>query len=155
MQLFRVDKTNPETVIENQFHIIEGAPDNVLAIMKNACFDCHSNYTNYPWYSNVAPISWIVKDHIDEGRAELNFSEWGTYSEGKRHHKLDECIEEVGEGEMPLRGYVVWHDEALLTPADTAVLFSFFRKTMKHLYRGLIKDEHLKTPKYVQLLGRY
>ncbi|MGB0430986.1 MAG: heme-binding domain-containing protein [Bacteroidia bacterium] len=131
MQLFRIDKTNPETVIENQFSIVEDAPEDVLNIMKNACYDCHSNQTKYPWYSNVAPISWVVKDHIDEGREEMNFSEWGSYSDGKRHHKLEECLEEVAEGEMPLKGYVVWHSEALLTPQDTAVLFSFWRKTMK------------------------
>lgn len=137
IQLFRIDKTNPEVIIENQFEVVENAPDEVVKIMKGACYDCHSHETKYPWYTNIAPVSWIIKDHINEGREELNFSEWASYSDGKRRHKLDEALEEVSEGEMPLQGYVVWHDEALLTPQDTAVLFSFFRKTMKHY-----PDEH-------------
>jgi len=132
MQLIRIDKTNPETVIENQFAVVENAPTEVTEIMQRACFDCHSYETKYPWYTNVAPVSWIIKDHINEGREELNFAEWGTYSEGKRHHKLEECLEEVAKGEMPLKGYVVWHNEALLTPNDTATLFPFWRKTMRN-----------------------
>ncbi len=131
IQVFRIDKTNPEIIKEQQFHVIENTPDEVLTIMRNACFDCHSNETKYPWYTNIAPVSWIIKNHINEGRAELNFSEWGTYSEGKRTHKLDECIEEVSEGEMPIKGYIVYHNEALLTPKDTFLLFRYWRNVIK------------------------
>ncbi|MBI1185460.1 cytochrome C [bacterium] len=133
IQFFRIDKTNPDTVVENQFTVVENPPAEVADIMQRACYDCHSNETKYPWYTNVAPVSWIIKNHINEGRHEMNFSEWGTYTNSRRHHKLEECLEEVAKGEMPLRGYVVWHDEALLTPQDTAILFPFWRKAM-HSY---------------------
>mgnify|MGYP000497978602 CR=1 FL=1 len=131
IQFIRIDKTNPETVAKDQFHAVEEAPDEVAGIMKRACFDCHSNHTKWPWYSNVAPLSWFVGKHVREGREELNFSEWASYDSKRRHHKLEECMEEVGEGEMPLKGYVVWHDEALISPEDTATLFPYFRKLMK------------------------
>lgn len=131
VQLIRIDKTNPDTIEKDQFVKVEAVPENVASIMKRACYDCHSNHTVWPWYSNMAPVSWFVGKHVREGREELNFSEWGTYDDGRRHHKLEECMEEIEEGEMPFEGYVVWHDEALLTPEDTAVLFTYFRKTMK------------------------
>lgn len=130
-QFVRIDKTNPDTIEKETFASVENAPTEVLSIMKRACFDCHSNNTVWPWYSNVAPVSWFVGKHVREAREELNFSEWGTYDDGRKHHKLEECVEEVAEGEMPLKGYVVWHDEALLSPTDTSALFPYFRKLMK------------------------
>lgn len=131
MQFFGIDKTNPETHKELSFAAVENSPDDVTKILERACYDCHSNNTKWPWYSSVAPVSWVVEDHVEEAREELNFSNWKNYSEDKKHHKLDEMIEEVGEGEMPLKGYVVWHDEALISPQDTAVLFSYVRGIMK------------------------
>lgn len=131
IQFIRIDKNNPESPLNEQFLTVENAPENVQLIMKRACFDCHSHNTTWPWYADVAPVSWFVGKHVREAREELNFSAWGTYSNKRRHHKMEECLEEVSEGEMPLEGYVVWHDEALISPTDTAILFSFFRKTMR------------------------
>lgn len=130
IQFIRIDKTNPESPAGQDFRVVEGAPENVSSIMERACFDCHSHQTKWPWYANVAPVSWFVGKHVREGREELNFSAWGTYSDKRRHHKMEECMEEVGEGEMPLQGYVVWHNEALISPKDTSELFTFFRKVM-------------------------
>lgn len=82
------------------------------ALAVRACFDCHSNQTKWPWYSYVAPMSWLVQHHVDEGREELNFSEWPHSGEG------DEAGEDVRDGSMPPRSYLWMHSEARLTPAE-------------------------------------
>ena len=83
------------------------------ALAERACFDCHSNETQWPWYSHVAPMSWLVQNHVDEGRRELNFSEWGGPGE-----EADEAAETVREREMPPRSYLLMHPEARLTAAE-------------------------------------
>jgi len=115
IQLFRIDKTNPEFDPSQDFIAVTNPPQEIATMLKAACYDCHSNETKYPWYSNVAPVSWWVKDHINEGRKELNFSLWGTFTEKRINHKLEEGYEKVGEGEMPLKSYLIIHDEARLT----------------------------------------
>lgn len=81
-----------------------------------ACYDCHSNETRWPWYSNVAPMSWFVQDHVDDGRSNLNFSEWD------RPQDTDDLAESVREGEMPLRSYLLLHSSAQLTSAEKEAL---------------------------------
>jgi hypothetical protein len=78
-----------------------------------ACFDCHSNETEWPWYSNIAPISWRLQQHVDEGREELNFSEWGTGDQ-----ESDDIAEVVADGEMPPWDYLILHPEARLSGTD-------------------------------------
>lgn len=81
----------------------------VKAILKNNCYDCHSGTTQYPWYAEIAPFSYFLADHIEEGREHFDMSEWDSYSLKKKDHKLDELIEEVEEGEMPLESYTLIH----------------------------------------------
>lgn len=81
-----------------------------------ACFDCHSNETVWPWYSNVAPVSWLVQRDVDEGREELNYSEWNSSQEG------EESAETVREGSMPPNSYLLTHPEARLTNAELTTL---------------------------------
>jgi len=115
MQFFRIDKTNPEVNIADDFIAITNPPEEIATILKTSCYDCHSNESSYPWYSNIAPISWWLKHHLNEGREELNFSEWNTYSEKRKDHKLEELAEEVEEGEMPLNSYTWTHSNANLS----------------------------------------
>jgi hypothetical protein len=82
-----------------------------------ACFDCHSNETQWPWYSNVAPVSWFVQRHVEEGRKVLNFSEWNRVYE-----EAEEASEAVLEGEMPLTSYLLAHPSARLTREETKIL---------------------------------
>jgi mono/diheme cytochrome c family protein len=86
------------------------------ALAARACYDCHSNQTRWPWYSHVAPASWLVQKHVDDGRAKLNFSEWNRPQEGA------ESAEAVQEGEMPLRSYLLAHPEARLSPGEFQAL---------------------------------
>jgi hypothetical protein len=89
-----------------------------------ACFDCHSNETQWPWYSNIAPISWRLQQHVDEGRARLNFSEWGSSEQ-----ETEEIAEVVREGEMPPWDYLILHPEARLGEGDQQALLDGFART--------------------------
>ncbi|MDX2009635.1 MAG: heme-binding domain-containing protein [Myxococcaceae bacterium] len=93
----------------------------VRALAVRACFDCHSNETKWPWYASVAPASWLVEHHVEEGRGELNFSE---FDKPQRHAK--DAAEEVSEGEMPMAGYVALHGEAKLSEAEKKQLVDAF-----------------------------
>lgn len=122
LQFFRPERTNPPIVKNETLEATMKVPENVQAILNRSCKDCHSNETVYPWYSNIAPVSWSVVDHIKVGREELNFSEWGTYSKRKKERKLEEICEEVEEGEMPHYQYLWIHWDATLTKSDVQVL---------------------------------
>jgi hypothetical protein len=91
-------------------------------IIKRACYDCHSMETDYPWYSNFAPVSWYLQKHINHGREHLNFSEWTQYSSDDQAHLLEEMIEEIKEGEMPLKSYRLLHAEARLSEDEIEAL---------------------------------
>ncbi len=125
MQFFRIDKTNPESDPAMNIFVVENVPTNVQSIIKTSCFDCHSNQVRYPWYTNVAPVSWWVKDHINEGRDELNFSEWGSYSTKRKLHKLEEIEEEVGAAEMPLQSYLLAHGDSRLSKLQKQQLMNW------------------------------
>lgn len=127
IQSFRIDKTTQPTDPSKDFISLTSANAEVANLLRIACYDCHSNQPSYPWYTNVAPVSWWVKHHINEGSHHLNFSEWGTYSEKRKNHKLEECIEMVEEGEMPLSSYTIMHKEATLTDEQRLRLVEFFK----------------------------
>jgi len=100
-------------------------PDEVQVLLEGSCFDCHSNQTVWPWYSRVAPVSWLIYRDVKKGRSELNFSEWGAYTDRRRDHKLEELEEKVGEGEMPLKFYLPLHPEAQLSEAERQTLIDW------------------------------
>ena len=126
IQFFRIDKTNPVADPSQDMVAMLKPSDEVGGIIKSACYDCHSHETVYPWYANVAPVSWYVKHHVDEGREHLNFSEWATYAPKKAAHKLEECVEEVKEGEMPLNTYTWLHGHAKLDAQQSEKLVAWF-----------------------------
>ncbi len=116
IQFKTVERTNPEVVSD-----FDGPPE-IEAILRRACYDCHSNETVWPWYAHVAPMSWLLADHVADGRKHLNFSEW---DEDEAWESLPEIGEEVAEGEMPLRGYLLLHRDAKLSEADHAALMAW------------------------------
>lgn len=113
------DHTNPPVLGEPDW---DSAATRELAA--RACFDCHSNETNWPWYSNIAPLSWLIQRDVDEGRSELNWSEWGFDDD-----EGDESAETVLEGEMPPRSYTLAHPEARLTDFEIAALVAGMEAT--------------------------
>ncbi len=101
---------------------VHQVPENVSLILKTSCYDCHSDHTTYPWYSNIQPISWWLSDHVEEGKRELNFSAFGTYSVRRQFHKLKEIAEQVEEQEMPLSSYTLIHRNAILNKEQSDAL---------------------------------
>lgn len=118
-QLVPVARGNPPVVSEVD------APPEVLTVLRKACYDCHSNETVWPWYSRVAPVSWLVARDVNEGREALNYSTWGSYPAEERAEGRDETWEEVAEGEMPLGVYLLMHPGARLSETDRAALRSW------------------------------
>lgn len=97
-------------------------PNSVQQILKTSCYDCHSNNTRYPWYAKIQPVSLWLGDHVKDGKAELNFSEFGTYSLSRQYHKLEEINGQVKAGEMPLSSYTLIHRNAKLGPEQKFVI---------------------------------
>lgn len=141
IQSIRIDKTTSPVNPETDFIALTSANTEVSGMLKTACYDCHSNQPTYPWYTNIAPVSWWIKHHIDEGSHHLNFSIWGTYKEKRKNHKLDECIEMIEEGEMPMSSYTILHGEAKLTDAQKMQLVEFF-KAQKTVMTEPAEDQH-------------
>ncbi len=110
MQAIQIDKTNP--VIDKSLEI--QAPKEVKVLLKNACYDCHSNETIWPWYSSIAPGSWIIEGHVVDGRKALDFSTWANYTKEEKKKKLKE-IYRTAYAVMPLASYTWIHKEANLT----------------------------------------
>lgn len=97
-------------------------PDNVYHILQVACYDCHSNNTRYPWYNNIQPVTWWLNDHVQEGKRELNFSEFGAYATKRKVRKLKEIVNQVEQNEMPLNSYTWIHKDAILSASDKQLL---------------------------------
>ncbi len=114
IQFIPAKRTNPAVIYD-----FDG-PAEVKAILKRSCYDCHSYETDWPWYSHVAPMSWMVAHHVNDGRKHLNFSDWEML--GKMSWMRTEIYKEVAEGEMPLKSYLWLHPGARLTPEERAIL---------------------------------
>lgn len=126
IQLIPINRDNKAIDKNDNFVDINNTPENVKSILKNACYDCHSNETKYPKYSYIAPISWAVKDHINEGREYLNFSEWGSYNKDLKQNAIEKTISTVRNLQMPLPSYIGYHPKANLTTEQRAILENYF-----------------------------
>lgn len=128
IQFFPIDKSTPEFDSSGDFIALSNPGDEVTSILKTSCYDCHSFESVYPWYANIAPVSWWIKDHINEGREHLNFSIWSSYTVKRADHKLEEVIEEVEDHAMPLSSYTIIHSDASLSPEQEQELIDFVKK---------------------------
>ncbi len=108
-------------------------PDTVQTILKNACYDCHSNNTAYPWYVDIQPMGWLMAKHIKNGKADLNFSEFGSYSLRRQTSKLRSIANSIKDGTMPLPSYTWMHKSARLTTDEKAVIINWMTKTKDNL----------------------
>ncbi|MCH2225283.1 MAG: heme-binding domain-containing protein [Crocinitomicaceae bacterium] len=109
LQFIPVDRSVSKVLAGDDFIAMTKPTEKIEELLRANCYDCHSVETKHPWYSNVAPLSWWIAHHVEEGREELNFSNWGKMSSEKQDHKLEECAEEVEEGKMPLKSYTLTH----------------------------------------------
>lgn len=126
-QLIKIDKTNPVVNSQEDFLLQEMPTQEIATLVKNLCFDCHSNETKYPWYADYAPVSWWVKSHVNEAREELNFSEWGFLPPEEKTHKALECAEAIERGEMPVVAYTWMHESAKVSEGDLQKLADWFK----------------------------
>lgn len=125
IQFFRPARnisTGPQPMALNSKYAI---PENVNAIFKVACYDCHSNNTRYPWYAQIQPVNWYLADHVNEGKRKFNFDEFLSYPLKRQIKKLKEVSETVKEDEMPLTSYILIHQDAKLTPEQKAAIISW------------------------------
>lgn len=124
-----VEINNPDDFLQNN-----AVPGEIEAMLQASCYDCHSNETRYPWYSYVAPISWLVKRDTQEGREHLNFSHWQSFEKADMAEAYYEIADEVGEGEMPMKIYPLMHAEAKLSDEQRKTIVSWAEAAAEKLY---------------------
>jgi len=130
-QFIRPAKTNPVADYSLALESHVQVDPKVSAILERSCADCHSNKTRWPWYSHVAPVSWFVIDHVNTGRSEMNFSEWGQYDRKDQDGKLKQICREVTNGAMPLSSYTPMHAGSALSEDDVKTLCDWTDATRK------------------------
>lgn len=133
IQFIRPQRNNGDALGRNDFTHEIPTPDSVMGILKTSCFDCHSNRTVYPWYAEIAPVSWWLSNHVNEGKAELNFSEFITYNDKRKNKKLEEIAKTVEEHEMPLSSYTLIHKDAKLSQLDKETLVQWAKSARGQL----------------------
>ncbi|MES2559862.1 MAG: heme-binding domain-containing protein [Bacteroidota bacterium] len=127
------DKNTGNELGPNHISTLVIMPDSIQHILHTSCSDCHSNATSYPWYSNIQPVRLWLDHHVDEGKHELNFSEFATYKKKRQLHKLDEMVEMIEEHEMPLSSYTLIHTDAVLSPEQQTTLINWAKETKRAL----------------------
>lgn len=129
IQFIRPVKNNSAEV-KNDISTKYSMPDSVKFIFNKACADCHSNKTNYPWYASIQPVAFWLQDHVNDGKRHFNLNEFASYKIGKQYKKMEECVDEIKEGEMPLSSYTLIHKEAKLTEAEKNTLLQWCQNIM-------------------------
>jgi len=109
-------------VLTTNFMTTFDVPKNIESLLKNSCYDCHSNNTHYPWYNRIQPAAWFMESHINEAKEELNFSHFGDYSKRRQKSKLKSIISQITDNEMPLWSYTLIHQDAKLSEKDKEIL---------------------------------
>jgi len=130
IQFIQPAKNNKVTVTGIDITKVYTVPTNVQAVLKTACYDCHSNTTSYPWYTYMQPMGWWMNHHITEGKSELNFSEFGNYSSRRQRSKLKSMSQEIEDDEMPLSSYTLIHQDAKLSPTEKKLLLDWIDKQL-------------------------
>jgi hypothetical protein len=133
IQFVRAARSNPPVDQSKTITSRATVPAPVAAIFDRSCKDCHTNQTDWPWYSNVAPVSWFVADHVNHGRKAMNLSEWGTHDQDWQSRKLRQICDEVSDGGMPLSSYTPMHPHSKLSADDVKALCDWTDAERKRL----------------------
>ena len=137
IQFFRPAKNKAEAVSNNDISKLYPVPEDVQTVLKTSCYDCHSNNTVYPWYAQVQPVAWWLNSHIQDGKKDLNFSEFASYRIRRQYKKLEEINELVKKNEMPLDSYLWIHKDSKLNEQQKLTLATWVqtvRDTIKATY---------------------
>lgn len=127
-QFFRPVKNNSNDQTKH-FSTLYPLPDSVEAILTVACYDCHSNNTRYPWYAEIQPVGWWLNGHIQQGKRDINFSEFASYRIRRQYRKLQQIGELIEANEMPLPAYTIIHKDAILTQPQKELLFAWVKSS--------------------------
>jgi len=140
LQFFQPDKNNNTVVVANDITSVVPMSDSVSKILHIACYDCHSNNTDYPWYSNIQPVGWWLASHIKEGKEELNFNEFTTYPTKKQLKKLDKIKKSQKDDWMPLGSYTLIHRDAKLNDAQKQLIMDWADSSVKIITALPVKE---------------
>ena len=125
IQFFPITLNESDTVPQSDFMVENQVPATIKNRLQVSCYDCHSNNTDYPWYSKIQPAAWYLEDHIQDGKDELNFNEWAEYSDRRKNSKLRSIISQIEEDKMPLDSYTLIHKDAILSDEDKRVIIDY------------------------------
>ena len=125
IQFFPIILNESDYVPQSDFMVENQVPATIKNRLQVSCYDCHSNNTDYPWYSKIQPAAWFLEDHIQEGKDELNFNEWATYSDRRKNSKLRSIISQIEEDKMPLDSYTLIHRDAILSDEDKRMIIDY------------------------------
>ena len=133
-------RTNPPSDEAQALEAMTEVPAEVSTVFARACNDCHSNKTVWPWYTRVAPASWFTVGHVNDGRSELNFSEWGSYGERMKQSRLSAICAHVKQGTMPLASYALVHQGVMPSPDEVRMICGWTEKESRRLAAFAFED---------------
>ncbi|WP_092205767.1 heme-binding domain-containing protein [Bizionia echini] len=125
IQFIPTTRNQSDTVPLTDFMLVNNVPKTIQKKLQVSCYDCHSNNTQYPWYNKIQPVAWFLEDHIKEGKAELNFSEWDSLSSRRKSSKLRSIIKQIESGEMPLYSYTLIHRDATFSELEAKEMINW------------------------------
>ncbi|WP_430974489.1 heme-binding domain-containing protein [Sunxiuqinia rutila] len=135
IQFFQPEKNTATDSPDHLFKQVD-VPDDVSALLKQACLDCHSNQTQYLWYHQIAPVSWFINDHIVEGKEELNLSNWGNMEILDQIAAMEDMSKEIRNGKMPIASYKLMHPKARLSEQESQRLIEWTSSFSEKLLTG-------------------
>jgi len=127
LQFFPTGTNHSTTIPSTDFVKTYKAPEDIAQTLQTSCYNCHSNNTDYPWYSKVQPVGWLLENHINKGKKELNLSEFGSYSDRRQQSKLTSMISQIEDDKMPLAAYTFIHRDARLSKDKKINLLDYLR----------------------------
>lgn len=125
IQLIPADLNQNDTVPITDFLLVNNPPERISGLLKESCYACHSNNTQYPWYNKAQPVAWFLENHINDGKKELNFNEWGDYSKRRKSSKLKSIVSQIKDNEMPIYSYTLIHKDAKLSEIEKELIISY------------------------------
>ena len=133
IQFWHPARNKSEQALSNDITKTVVVPEEVHGILEKSCYNCHSNNTDYPWYACIQPLHWYLNDHIQQGKAELNFNEFDSYSSRRKLNKLRAIANSLEEGTMPLPSYSLIHRKAMLSEAEKTLLLRWLESAKESL----------------------
>ena len=130
IQFFPTQRNESDIVARTDFLIVNKSPKDISTILRESCYDCHSNNTDYPWYNKIQPVAWFLEDHVKHGKGELNFNTWDELSDRRKKSKLKSITNQVKDGEMPLYSYTLIHRDAILSDSDKNTIENYMNSLM-------------------------